>query len=46
VSGLIDLIQFNAVTLGAAVLIGVAAARWMFRRPSAPEQTPEEPRSS
>lgn len=45
-SGLIDLIQFNVVTLGAAVLIGVAAARWLFRRPPAPEQRSEEPRSS
>ena len=36
-SGLFNLIQFNLVTLGVALLIGVAAGRWIFRRPPAPE---------
>ncbi|HYI64478.1 MAG TPA: hypothetical protein VEW71_06285 [Allosphingosinicella sp.] len=41
-SGLFNLIQFNLVTLGVALLIGVAAARWIFRRPPAPEPGSED----
>ena len=41
-SGLLNLIQFNLVTLGVALLIGVAAGRWMFRRPPAPEPGAED----
>ena len=41
-SGLLDLVQFNLVTLGVALLIGVAAGRWMFAQPPAPEATPED----
>lgn len=41
-SGLIDLLQFNLVTLGVALLIGVAAGRWIFRRPPASKSGAED----
>lgn len=34
-SGLFDLVQFNVIPLGIVLLIGIAAGRWMFRRPPA-----------
>ena len=39
-SDLFNLIQFNLITLGAALLIGIAAGRWMFA--GAPEQAPQD----
>ena len=41
-SDLFSLIQFNLITLGAALLIGVAAGRWMFAGAPAPEQPAED----
>ena len=41
-SGLLDLAQFNLATLGAALLIGIATARWMFRRPPPAPPSSEE----
>jgi hypothetical protein len=42
VSDVLSLAQFNLVTLGVALLIGVAAGRWMFRRPPDPEPPAED----
>jgi hypothetical protein len=36
---MLALIQFNLVSLGVALLIGVATARWMFA-PRPPEEPP------
>ena len=41
-SGFFDLAQFNLVTLGVVLLIGIAAGRWMFRRPPAAEPARED----
>jgi hypothetical protein len=41
-SGIFNLIQFHLVPLGVALLIGVAAGWWMFRRPPAARQAPED----
>lgn len=41
-SGLFDIARFNLVTLGVVLLIGIVAARWMFRRPPAAEPAKEE----
>lgn len=41
-SGLFDLASFNLVALGVVLLIGIATARWMFRRPAAAEPAQED----
>lgn len=41
-SGLFDLALFNLVTLGVVVLIGIAAGRWMFKRPAAAQPAQED----
>ena len=41
-SGFLDLVRFNLVTLGVVLLIGIAAGRWMFRRPPAAEPVQED----
>ena len=44
---MLNLVQFNLVTLLVALTIGIAAGRWMFsKRPAPPEQTPEDPPQS
>jgi hypothetical protein len=43
VSALLSLVTFNAVTLLVALLIGLAAGRWIFfRRPAPPPESPAE----
>jgi hypothetical protein len=44
---MLALIQFNLVSLGVALLIGLATGWWMFaNRRSAPADRPEEPSRS
>jgi|GEM_PF-4434770 len=38
---MLSLVEFNVVTLLVALLIGLAAGRWMFSK--RPEQKPEDP---
>lgn len=39
---MLSLIKFNLPVLVAALLIGIATARWMFRRPAPPASTDRE----
>ena len=40
---MLSLVQFNVVTLLIALLIGVAAGRWIFaKRPGPAEQAPKD----
>lgn len=41
-SGLIDLASYYLPVLGVALLVGIATARWAFRRPPAPDSTAED----
>lgn len=44
---MLALIQFNFVSLGVALLIGIATARWMFaQRRQPPAAPPEDPPAS
>ncbi len=39
---MLSLIQFNLPVLGAALLIGLATGRWLFRRPPPPPRSDTE----
>ena len=40
---MLSLLQFNLPVLAAALLIGIATARWMFRRPARPDRNDTSP---
>jgi hypothetical protein len=42
VSGLLDLASYYLPLLGVALLVGIATARWAFRRPPAPDNKAED----
>jgi hypothetical protein len=41
VTGLLDLAAYYLPVLGVALLVGIATARWAFRRPPAPAPAPD-----